>query len=133
MAQVGEGLEDQVDREWFVGTASEFDEARRKIVTIGENEIVIFQYRGRVYAFDNWCVHMGGPVGEGLLIGKVEAVVTPGKQVTGHRFSETEMHLVCPWHGYEYDINTGEFAGDRTLKLRQYETTRRGDNVYVIA
>jgi len=29
--------------------------------------------------------------------------------------------LVCPWHGYEYDIKTGECAGDRKLKLRKYE------------
>jgi nitrite reductase/ring-hydroxylating ferredoxin subunit len=78
-----------VDREWFVGTSSEFDEQRRKIVTIGEHEIVVFQVRGRMYAFDNWCLHQGGPVGEGLLIGKVEAVVTPDRQVTGHPRSGT--------------------------------------------
>ena len=23
-------------------------------------------------------------------------------------FSETEMHFVCPWHGMEYDMKTGE-------------------------
>ena len=30
------------------------------------------------------------------------------------------MHFVCPWHGYEYDLKTGECAADRRLRLKSY-------------
>jgi hypothetical protein len=44
-----------------------------------------------------------------------------------------EMHFVCPWHGYEYDLKTGECIGDRKLKLRKYEVVKRGEDIYVVA
>ena len=34
------------------------------------------------------------------------------------------MHFVCPWHGYEYDIKTGECAADRSLKLKSFEVVQ---------
>jgi nitrite reductase/ring-hydroxylating ferredoxin subunit len=51
----------------------------------------------------------------------------------GLYFSESEMHFVCPWHGMEYNIKTGECASDRRLKLKKYEIVRKGDDVYVLA
>jgi nitrite reductase/ring-hydroxylating ferredoxin subunit len=43
------------------------------------------------------------------------------------------MHFVCPWHGYEYELTTGECVGDRKLKLRKYEVVRRGEDIFVVA
>ena len=64
---------------------------------------------------------------------KVEERLMPDKTSRGLYFSEDEIHFVCPWHGYEYDIRTGEFVGDRRLKLRKYDVVQKGDDVYVIA
>ena len=44
-----------------------------------------------------------------------------------------ETHFVCPWHGYEYDLKTGECIGDRKLKLRKYDIVKRGEDIYVVA
>jgi nitrite reductase/ring-hydroxylating ferredoxin subunit len=41
------------------------------------------------------------------------------------------MHIVCPWHGYEYKLETGECAADKKLKLRRYEVIERDGGVYV--
>lgn len=119
--------------EVFVGRASEFDEDARKVVTVGGREIVVFKWSDRFYAFENRCLHQGGPVGEGMLIGKVEAVLGPDKTYLGERFSESEIHLVCPWHGWEYDIETGACAGQPRRRLRAYQTVQREDAVYVVA
>ena len=43
------------------------------------------------------------------------------------------IHFVCPWHGYEYDLKTGECVGDRRLKLKRFEVVHRGDDIFVIA
>ena len=118
--------------ELFVGEVHEFDDEQRKIMEADGREIVVFQHKGRFYAFENNCLHQGGPVGEGILIGKVEAVLDDEKRVLGERFSEDEIHLVCPWHGWEYDIETGRCAGDRRRRLAKYEAVQRGDSVYVV-
>jgi nitrite reductase (NADH) small subunit len=118
--------------EVLVGHASEFDEEHRKLVTVGGREVVVFKHREAFYAFENRCLHMGGPVGEGIILGKVEAVLADDGRLLGERFSEDEDHLVCPWHGWEYDIATGRCAGDRRRKLMKFETMQRGEDVYVL-
>ena len=117
--------------EWFAGQLSDFDDGGRNIIKVDGRDVVVFRNGDRLYALSNQCLHMGGPTGEGVIVGKVEAVLTEDKRCVGERFSEDEIHLVCPWHGWEYDIETGEFAGDRKRRLRTFEVTTRGDEVYV--
>ena len=51
---------------------------------------------------------------------------------TRGRTSATNVHFACPWHGYEYDLKTGECVGDRKLKLRKYNVVKRGDEIFVV-
>lgn len=123
----------QTQGEVLVGHRNEFEADQRKFVTVGGREIGVLQHEGHFYAYENRCVHQGGPVCEGRIIGRVEAVLADDKTLLGERFSETETHLVCPWHGFEYDLATGECAADRRLRLRRYEVVEKGDEIYVIA
>jgi nitrite reductase/ring-hydroxylating ferredoxin subunit len=122
-----------VSSEVRVGRRSDLADGQRVIVPVDGREVSVFELDGRLYAFENVCRHMGGPVGEGLLIGKVEAVLDDEQRLLYERFSTSEIHLVCPWHGWEYDIETGECAANRRLRLRKYEAVQRGEDVYVIA
>jgi len=99
--------------EQFVSKDSEFKDGDRRIVFVGDREIGVFKEEGQYYAYSNICLHQGGPACEGLIIAKVEERIMPDKTSRGLYFSDTERHFVCPWHGYEYDIKTGEFVGDR--------------------
>jgi nitrite reductase (NADH) small subunit len=128
-------MTDTTDRttEVYAGKVHDFDSERRVTVTVDGRDVVVLRHGERFHALANDCLHMGGPVGEGLVMGRVEAVLTEDKRVLGERFSDEEFHIVCPWHGWEYDIETGEFAGDRSRRLRCYEVTTRGDEVYVRA
>jgi nitrite reductase/ring-hydroxylating ferredoxin subunit len=117
--------------EKLVGKLSEFKDGDRRIVFIGDHEIGVFHENGSFYAYSNYCLHQGGPACEGLTIAKVEERIMPDKTSRGMYFSDTELHFVCPWHGYEYDIKTGECVSDRKLKLRKYDVVQRGDEVYV--
>jgi nitrite reductase/ring-hydroxylating ferredoxin subunit len=123
----------QSQEEVLVGRRDDFAADQRKIVTIDGREVGVLHHEGRFYAYENRCVHQGGPVCEGRIIGRVEAVLADDKTMLGERFSETETHLVCPWHGYEYDLATGECAADRRLRLRRYEVVEKGDEIYVVA
>jgi nitrite reductase/ring-hydroxylating ferredoxin subunit len=119
--------------EKLVGKASEFNDGERRIVFVGDVEIGVFRDRGSFYAYSNVCLHQGGPACEGLIIAKVEERIMPDQTSRGLYFSDTVTHFVCPWHGYEYDMQTGECASDRRLKLRKYEVIQKGDEIYVVA
>jgi nitrite reductase/ring-hydroxylating ferredoxin subunit len=115
----------------FVSKASEMEDGDRRIVTVDHREIGVFRKDGAYYAYSNYCVHAGGPVCEGLIINRVVDIIARDKTYEGQTFSD-EVHFVCPWHGYEYDLKTGECVGDRRLKLKKFDVVERGDEIFVI-
>ena len=117
--------------EVFVAKAAEFADGDRRIVEHGAHNIGVFHWQGQYFAYANMCLHQGGPACEGVIMHKVEDVIGADKTWVGQTFSETQVHFVCPWHGYEYDIRTGECAADRRLKLKSYKVVVRGDEIYV--
>ena len=119
--------------EWFVAKTSEMQDGDRRIVTAGQREIGVFHKDGAYYAYSNTCLHQGGPACEGLTIARVEERLNPDQTSRGLHFSSTDMNFVCPWHGWEYDIKSGECVGDRKQKLRKFEVIQRGDEIYVVA
>lgn len=73
-------------------------------------EIALFKREDKIYALDNMCPHMGGPLGEGCIEG---------------------FRVACPWHGWEFDIRDGtceNMPGDnaQSIKLRI-----EGDGVFL--
>ena len=118
--------------EKLVGKASEFKDGDRRIVFVGDTEIGIFKDRGEFHAYSNYCLHQGGPACEGMITQNVVDVIDKDGLYQGQTYGD-ETHFVCPWHGYEYDIKTGECVSDRKLKLRRYKVVQKGDEVYVVA
>jgi nitrite reductase/ring-hydroxylating ferredoxin subunit len=118
--------------EWFVAKVSELKDGDRRIVSAGPREIGVFHKDGAYYAYSNICLHQGGPACEGLLINNVVDIVAADRTYEGQTFGD-KTHFVCPWHGYEYDIKTGECVGDRKQKLRKFEVVKRGDELFVVA
>jgi nitrite reductase/ring-hydroxylating ferredoxin subunit len=119
--------------EVFVETISRFADGERRLINHGGREIGVFHWQGQFFAYENLCVHQGGPACEGIMMHKVEDVIGADRNWIGQKFSDNEIHFVCPWHGYEYDLKTGECAADRNLKLRSFEVIRRGEDIYVVA
>lgn len=119
-------------QEIFVAKAAELNEGDRRIVPNGNFEIGVFKVKGTLYAYPNVCGHQGGPVCEGMLMAKVEEVIADDKTYQGMRFNHDEMHIVCPWHGWEYDLESGEMVGDRKFKLRRYDVVEKEGDIYVV-
>ena len=117
--------------EVFVSKVSEFPDGERRIVRHGAHDIGVFHWQGEFYAYANMCLHQGGPACEGVIMHKVEDVIGPDRTWVGQKFSDREVHFGGPWHGYEYDLRTGECAADRRLRLRRYNVVRRDGDIYV--
>jgi hypothetical protein len=60
---------------------------------------------------------MGGPACQGQIIAKVDEVIAADRTSKGLAFSKTQTNMVCPWHGYEFDIRTGRHSGNSKMRL----------------
>ena len=106
-------------------------EKGRLVVDIGDVTVGIFRVGGRLFAYLNSCPHMGGPVCQGLVIPAVREIVNDRQVSTGYAFDESEMRIVCPWHGYEFSIETGSHPAKASIRLRPVAVEEEGGHVYV--
>lgn len=75
----------------------------RFIGNFGGRDIGILNVDGRFYAFLHRCPHLSGPLCEGTVLGLVYSD-GPGDI----KFDAKRKMLTCPWHGWEFDLDTGQ-------------------------
>jgi nitrite reductase (NADH) small subunit len=73
--------------------------ACREVLVAGK-AIAVCNLDGQVFAISNVCVHRGGPLGQGTLVGGV---------------------LFCPWHAWGYDVTTGTSDVNPDLRVQKFE------------
>ena len=115
----------------LVCKADELADGEVRMVRAGGVEIGVIRHAGAWYAYRNHCPHQGGPACEGVRMPAVRELIGEGGVYLGQDFDEGEMHIVCPWHGYEFRITDGVHARDERVKLQKYRVTERDDGIYV--
>ena len=91
----------------------------------------MFKLGGEFFAYLNHCPHMGGPACQGKMIAKVEEIIAEDRTSKGMMFSKSKMHVVCPWHGFEFDIRTGIHPGNPKARLRKIKVAVADGDVIV--
>ena len=114
-----------------VARSEDLPELGRVVVSVAGREIGVFRVQSQLYAWDNYCVHAGGPVCQGLQIPRVVEVLNEKMESLGERFSEDDLHIVCPWHGYEYNVRTGEHPVDPRIHLTAVPVSEENGEVIV--
>src|SRR6185295_7273745 len=108
---------------YIVATVEEIPPGGRKIVEVAGRSIGVFNLDGAFFALRNRCPHQGGPLCAGSLGGLVSSS-SPGE----YRYSRAGEILRCPWHGWEFDIRTGQSWFDPArVRVRRYEVTIEGE------
>ena len=115
-----------------VAELAQIADGDHRIFKIGALEVGVFRQGAKVVAWENRCPHAGGPVCQGKIFQKVVEVLGPDRTSKGLNFSKTPQ-IVCPWHGYEFDVVTGRHPGDPKMRLRAVEASVRHGKVYVRA
>ncbi|WP_172292123.1 Rieske 2Fe-2S domain-containing protein [Pseudoruegeria sp. HB172150] len=114
-----------------VGQADEIRAEGHIVVAIGEKEVGLFAVGDGIVGWMNICPHQGGPVCQGRLFRRVVEPLDAERRSFGRQFDETDRHIVCPWHGLEFDLRTGRNAANGELRLRGVPVTVEGEDVYV--
>ncbi|MBD2847862.1 Rieske (2Fe-2S) protein [Paenibacillus sp. IB182496] len=108
-----------------VASLEELREKGRLIVQVGKAEIGLFEVDGEVRAWRNLCPHAFAPVCEGRVCGTRLA-----SNVYEYVYGRDQEILRCPWHGWEFDLKTGQhLAGEQ--KLRGYKAEVEEGRVYI--
>jgi nitrite reductase (NADH) small subunit len=86
----------------------------RRIITVGRLEIGLFNVGGVIHAYRNACPHAGAPV----CLGRISGTSQPSK-VYEYIYGDDGCILRCPWHGWEFDLRTGEHIVDPETRLKE--------------
>jgi sulfoxide reductase heme-binding subunit YedZ len=89
---------------------AEIPENRARIVCLSGERVAIFKYDGRVSAVSNVCQHQNGPLGEGKILNGC---------------------ITCPWHGYQYQPDTGASPPPFVEKVPTFHVQIRHGRVWV--
>jgi len=116
----------------LVDDADQMKHGERRLLTDGELEIGVFRIRDEFHAFLNHCPHQGGPVCQGKVMAKVVEPVDGTARSLGMRFSEEAFHIVCPWHGYEFEMESGRHPGSAVTRIRKFKTKVVDGKLYVV-
>jgi nitrite reductase/ring-hydroxylating ferredoxin subunit len=115
-----------------IGRADSLPERGRLVVDIDATLTVgVFRLDDQLFAYENTCAHSGGPVCQGRILPRVIEVIDSAKKIHGQNWDESDMHIVCPWHGFEYSIKTGQHAGDASIRLRSFPVHEADGDIYV--
>jgi nitrite reductase (NADH) small subunit len=83
-----------------VGSVDEIPVGEARTFAVDGEQIAVFRLRdGSLRAIDAVCPHTGGPLADGLA---------------------DERVVVCPLHGYTFDMCTGTEAGGSGMSVRGY-------------
>jgi len=92
--------------------ADEINEGAAKLVRVNNDEIAVFKNQGQLCALQNTCPHEGGQLSAGWI---------------------EEGAVVCPLHGYKFDLTSGVCLTDTKLKAKIFKLARHGENYSVEA
>lgn len=81
-----------------------------RLIEIDGKAIALFNVDGSFHAIEDHCLHAGGPLHEGHLEGQI---------------------VMCPWHGWRFDVANGACDMNPKVSLRCYPVRVRDGSVEV--
>ena len=119
-------LQESGNNRFLVGKAADLPPGHRKIVNANGLEIGVFNIKGNFYALRNKCPHKGGPICKG----RIRPLIV-SHAVYECEFEREDEILKCPWHQWEFEIESGIALCDQTLRVQTFPVTQEGENIFL--
>ncbi len=103
----------------IVATIQEIPVGSHKVFEIKGRSIGVFNVNGEFFALLNRCPHAAAPLCDGTVTGLRQSQL-PGE----YSYSRPGEIVRCPWHGWEFDIKTGQSWFDPArVRVKPYPVT----------
>ena len=89
--------------------------------------VAIFNVEGELFAVSNHCPHHGGP----LCHGRISGTALPSRPYE-YRYGLEGRVLTCPWHGWEFDLESGRTIFDSSVRVKTYEAWVEDDKIVLM-
>lgn len=109
-----------------VAYTSELTSGKAKMIQAGNKEIGIFLVEERVYAVLNVCPHARAPICQGRVEGMLDYSLADG-----YDLKQDCKVLRCPWHHWEFELETGKAVVQIKQRLKTYELKVENDQVWI--
>jgi 3-phenylpropionate/trans-cinnamate dioxygenase ferredoxin subunit len=110
-----------------VAATGDIPPGNRKLFVIKGRPIAIFNLDGEYFGLLNRCPHQGGSLCDGVVTGLLESP-EPGS----YTYSRQGEIVRCPWHGWEFDIRTGQsYCDPARIRTKAYEVTAESGQTVV--
>ena len=127
MERVEDAAVSPTSSDYDVGHLADFPDGSHRIVDVAGRQIGIFNVHGELYGLPNICPHKTGPVCAGAIVtGSLHATKETGWKPEWVHDGEV---IVCPWHGLEYHVPTGQCLAFPQIHLRRYPILIDDDRV----
>jgi nitrite reductase/ring-hydroxylating ferredoxin subunit len=111
-----------------VGSEEDFPDTQFRVFELEGRPVGVVKTPRGFYAVRNRCPHQGADVCAGTVGG---TMVAAGPHE--YRYSEDVMVVACPWHRWEFELQTGaSFGGITNKKLVTYPVEVEDGQVYVM-
>ena len=109
----------------YISALADLGRGDRRLISIEGKSIGVFNTGSQIVAVLNICPHAFAPVCRGKL-GGTTLPSEPGQFIWGR---DNEI-LRCPWHGWEFDLHSGQCLTDRR-QLKRFPVVIRDEAIYV--
>ncbi len=110
----------------YAADLDELEGTDRLLTEVNGLEVAVFRVEDDLYAVSNYCVHQGGPACEG----RVSGILTVDDE--GELIYDRNGEIVsCPWHGWEFDIRTGEHLANPRYRLPTFDVLVHDGEIYI--
>jgi nitrite reductase (NADH) small subunit len=113
-------------RPHVVCRAGDLAPGERLIVDLGGRSVGVFNIGGQFYALHNRCPHAGGA----LCLGPLTGTTLPTTR-REYVYGQAGRILRCAWHGWEFEVDSGQCLSDPKLRARTFPVTVVDDQVTV--
>ncbi len=110
-----------------LGALDNFPHLKIVPVEVAGRRIGVVRRDENIFAFADICPHHGAP----MCNGKLSGTMFPSEPDEYH-YGLEGLVIKCPWHAYEFSLQTGEsMGGVIRSRLIVFQTAIRDRNVYV--
>jgi nitrite reductase/ring-hydroxylating ferredoxin subunit len=108
-----------------IGCLADFPEGRATVITVDRRALGLIRWHDKVFALRSVCPHQSGPLCEGPVRPYLDADL-PSSNVA---IDDDRPVIACPWHGWEFDVQTGRLVTGGPERVRTFPVEIREERV----